>query len=115
MELINFIYNGTPVGFETGNTNLMVNATQMAKIFGKEIKQFNELESTKNFIDSCLNGRESRPLSIQKKEDLIISNPRTGTQMHRILALKFAAWLNPEFELWVYSTIDKLLFILRKG
>jgi len=73
MELINFIYNGTPVGFETGNTNLMVNATQMAKIFGKEIKQFNELESTKNFIDSCLNGRESRPLSIQKKEDLIIS------------------------------------------
>ena len=30
--------------------------------------------------------------------------------MHRILALKFAAWLNPKFELWVYSTIDELLF-----
>lgn len=30
--------------------------------------------------------------------------------MHRILALKFAAWLSPDFELWVYSTIDKLLF-----
>ena len=30
--------------------------------------------------------------------------------MHRILALKFAAWLSPAFELWVYSTIDDLLF-----
>lgn len=30
--------------------------------------------------------------------------------MHRILALKFAAWLNPDFEVWVYSTIENLLF-----
>ena len=30
--------------------------------------------------------------------------------MHRILALKFAAWLNPDFEVWVYSTIDHILF-----
>lgn len=30
--------------------------------------------------------------------------------MHRVLALKFAAWLSPDFELWVYSTIEHLLF-----
>lgn len=30
--------------------------------------------------------------------------------MHRILALKFAAWLDPEFELWVYQTIDDIIF-----
>jgi len=30
--------------------------------------------------------------------------------MHRILALKFAAWLSPKFELWIYSTIERLLF-----
>jgi hypothetical protein len=30
--------------------------------------------------------------------------------MHRILALKFAAWLDPAFELWVYTTIDKIIF-----
>ncbi len=29
--------------------------------------------------------------------------------MHRILALKFAAWLDPEFEVWIYVTIDKIL------
>lgn len=30
--------------------------------------------------------------------------------MHRVLALKFAAWLSPAFELWVYGTIEELLF-----
>jgi hypothetical protein len=30
--------------------------------------------------------------------------------MHRVLALKFAAWLNPAFELWVSSTVENLLF-----
>jgi hypothetical protein len=30
--------------------------------------------------------------------------------MHRVLAIKFAAWLSPRFELWVYLTIDQLLF-----
>lgn len=30
--------------------------------------------------------------------------------MHRVLALKFAAWLSPDFEVWVYSTIEQLLF-----
>ena len=30
--------------------------------------------------------------------------------MHRVLAIKFAAWLNPAFELWVYSTIERILF-----
>ena len=111
MDIVKFEFNGTAVDFEpTGKDNVMVNATQMAKIFGKEIKQFNELESTKKFINSCLNGRESRPLGIEKKQDLIISNPKTGTWMHRILALKFAAWLDPDFDVWVYCTIDKLLF-----
>lgn len=30
--------------------------------------------------------------------------------MHRVLALKFAAWLDPKFELWVFCTIDHILF-----
>ena len=29
--------------------------------------------------------------------------------MHRILALKFAAWLDPKFEVWVFSTIDQII------
>jgi hypothetical protein len=30
--------------------------------------------------------------------------------MHRLLALKFAAWLNLDMEFWVYSTIENLLY-----
>nr|NQU91580.1 hypothetical protein [Bacteroidota bacterium] len=29
--------------------------------------------------------------------------------MHRILALKFAAWLDPHFEVWIFSTIDQII------
>jgi len=28
-----------------------------------------------------------------------------GTWIHERLALKFAAWLSPKFELWIYDTI----------
>lgn len=35
------------------------------------------------------------------------ANP--GTWMHQKLALKLAAWLSPEFELWVYDRIEELL------
>ena len=30
--------------------------------------------------------------------------------MHRVLAIKFAAWLDPDFEVWIYSTIEELMF-----
>jgi KilA-N domain len=105
-----FEYEGQTVEFDFGNDSIMVNATEMAKIFGKEIKRFNDLETTKSFIKNCLNGRFKRPLSVEKEEDLIITRPRSGTWMHRVLALKFAAWLDSEFEIWVYITIDQIMF-----
>jgi len=43
-------------------------------------------------------------LNIESKEDLIISKQKSGTWMHRVLALNFAAWLEPAFDLWVYAT-----------
>lgn len=111
MEVVHFIYGEQEIDFlPTANDNVMVNATQMAKIFGKEVKHFNENDSTEKFINACLKSRNSDFLGIKKKEDLIDSKQKSGTWMHRILALKFAAWLDPDFEVWVYTTIDKLLF-----
>jgi len=40
----------------------------------------------------------------------VLGKQKSGTWMHRVLALKFAAWLNPDFEVWVYTTIDTLLY-----
>ena len=57
MEKKEFKYNGETVGFEVEDKNVMVNATQMAKIFGKSINGFMENESTKRFVKACLNNR----------------------------------------------------------
>ncbi len=110
MEVVHFIYNEKPVDFEpTNSDSVMVNATQMAKVFGREMKDFNKLESTKNFIEACLKSEDSSLIGIKKKEDLIISKQNSGTWMHRILALKFAAWLDPMFDVWVFATIDRII------
>lgn len=110
METQIFSFNGQEIEFGFEKTNVMVNATEMAKIYGKNVANFLRNEDTQNFTKVCLNNANSHYLNVEKEEDLVISSPKTGTFMHRILALKFAAWLNPEFELWVYKTIDYILF-----
>ena len=111
MKAVHFIYNGKKVDFQpTDGSDLMVNATQMAKIFGKQVNEFTSNLNTQNFINECLKNGNSRFLGIENETDLIDSRQKSGTWMHRVLALKFAAWLDPEFELWVYVTIDKILF-----
>lgn len=110
MKTKEFEYNGTVVGFEINDKNVMVNATQMAKIFGRDLYQFTKSEDTKRFIEVCLKPANAGLLGIVNRSDLIMSNQKRGTFMHRVLAIKFAAWLNPDFELWVYNTIDNILF-----
>ena len=67
METKEFEFNGSVVEFELDNKNVMVNATQMAKIFGKEVARFMENESTKKFIEACLKTRNSSFLNIEKE------------------------------------------------
>ena len=92
------------------DNNVMVNATEMAKIFDRRIDFFLKTDTTKEFI-SALEftpfGGNSEPL---KQEEIMRTRGSAGTYFHRILALKFAAWLSPQFEVWVYSTIEQLLF-----
>jgi hypothetical protein len=110
METIKFIYLNQEVEFDVAKENIMVNATEMAKIFNKDVPDFMLLKQTKEFIAECLKNQNSGFLGIEKEEDLYVSKQKSGTWMHRVLALKFAAWLNPAFELWVYMTIDDILF-----
>lgn len=46
-----FSYNGTPITFQIGATT-MVNATQMAKSFGKLAKDWLSNKATKEFINT---------------------------------------------------------------
>ena len=88
----------------------MVNATEMAKAFDRDLYQFTKSEDTKRFIEACQKPANAGLLGIVNESDLIISRQKSGTYMHRVLAIKFAAWLNPDFEIWVYSTIERILF-----
>lgn len=110
MELFDTVYNGKLVPFEFYRENVMVNATEMARLFDKQVVAFMRNDSTKSFISECLKSENSHFLNVESESDLINSRQRSGTWMHRVLALKFAAWLDPAFELWVFSTIDKILF-----
>ena len=105
------VFNGNEVSFVMEKEHkMMVNATEMANIFNKYPKDFLILDGTKRFIDICLNSCENGNLGVQSEEDLYTSKQKTGTWLHRVLALKFAAWLDPAFELWVYCTVENLLF-----
>lgn len=111
METKICVFEENPITFALEKNNgMMINATEMAKPFGKKVEAFMRNEGTILFVNEALKSENSRFLGIQDESDLVDSRQKTGTWMHRILALKFAAWLNPSFELWVYSTIENLLF-----
>ncbi|MCL6102221.1 MAG: phage antirepressor KilAC domain-containing protein [Bacteroidetes bacterium] len=91
----------------------MVNLTEMAKPFGKEPHSFLKTKQTQRFIQAL---EESVPtidgtLKIVKGNfSSEMGNPITqGTWAHQKLALKFAGWLDPRFELWVYDRVEELL------
>lgn len=110
MQTLKFNYHETEISFTYGSEeNVMVNATEMAKAFGKRIDVFLKTDHAKSFINALELtpfGGSSEPL---KRDEIIKSISGASTWMHRILALKFAAWLDPKFEVWVFSTIDEII------
>jgi len=111
MNIQKFKFDDVEIEFDLRQgKNLMVNATEMAKVFGKDLYQFTKSDNTKAFIESCLKPAFAGLLGVKTEDDLIISKQKSGTWMHRVLALKFAAWLNSDFDVWICITIDQLLF-----
>ena len=107
-----FNYNDQVVTFEFVDGQSMVNATQMAKPFPKKAPaDFLRLSSTKSFVlaleeDYKKGGTPKEVLRIVKGGNDV---ELQGTWMDEHLALKFAGWLAPEFEVWVYKKIRELL------
>jgi len=109
-----FDYEGQDISFEFADGNKMVNATQMARPFGKPVGNFLRLKETKQYIQileerySDVNiGQKREVLRVVKGGD--VTEGLQGTWMDEKLALKFASWLSPRFELWVYDRIQELL------
>jgi len=110
-----FKYDNQDIEFDLTQNDVFVNATEMAVAFGERTANFLRAKETKAFIKELekrqVQGSDS---SLENQKQKVISvvhgGRNNGTWMHRKLALKFAAWLHPAFEVWVYSVIDNLLY-----
>lgn len=114
-KITQFNYEGNEISFEFEAGYKMINATEMARRFdGKFVADFLRLKGTKEYI-ALLEKRYGD--SHIAPEDLVlrvikggnVADGLQGTWMEEKLALKFAAWLSPEFELWVFDRIYELL------
>ncbi len=105
-----FRYKGQNISFDFRNKNRMINATEMAKAFGKSVYEFLRLDSTKRFIELLAQKSDTEKSRITfTLKGNFKDGRKQGTWMHEKLALKFAAWLSPEFELWVFDKVQELL------
>ena len=63
-------FDGHPVTFQIErNEKMMVNATEMAKAFGKKVNHFMELDSTKEFVKEALKSRDVGYLKVFSQSD----------------------------------------------
>jgi len=68
MKAIEFIYQDTQIHFALSNDkNIMVNATEMAKAFNKQVVAFVRNENTKLFIEKCLKSENSHFINIKNE------------------------------------------------
>jgi len=102
-KLQSFNYNGSEVLFRLDNTNVMLNATDMAKPYGKKTSEWIRLPSTNNFLQAMETMGKSHSLIVT------IEGRNGGTWMHEDVALEFARWLNPRFAIWCNDRIKELL------
>ena len=110
-KAVEFIYQDIEIHnlFSDGK-NAMINATEMAKVFGKRIDHFLKADHVKSFIKVLELTPYGGSSEVLKAEEIILTKNGVGTYFHQVLALKFASWLDPQFELWVYSKIKEVLF-----
>lgn len=101
-----FQYNGSPITFYKDD-NVMVNATEMAKPFGKLVGDWLRLKATTEFTEAL---SADMPIPISALIQVVKGgNSEQGTWLHEDVALEFARWLSPSFAIWCNKRIKELL------
>lgn len=100
-----FQYNGSPITFNNGDS-VMVNATEMAKHFGKQPAHWLRSQSTQEFINALSGMRNCIATDLVQ---VVNGGDNFGTWMHEDVALEFARWLHPGFAIWCNDRIKELL------
>jgi len=98
-----YLYNGNSVTFQFGNGDVMVNATEMARPFGKRAAEWLRLPSTMQFMSAL------EAMGKSHRSELIVTENGVGTWLHEDVAIEFARWLSPSFLIWCNDRIKELL------
>lgn len=98
-------YKGSQISFMSGE-NVMVNATQMAKPFGKQPIDWLKTNQSKEYIETF---SKLKIISLADLVQVIKGGNNSGTWMHEDVALEFARWLSPAFAIWCNDRIKELL------
>ena len=109
-----FDYKGANVTFAKNGDVVMVNATQMAKNFGKRPNDWLNLPSTKEFIGILTDTRKNGNVDFQAVKTVRggnVSSTAQGTWMHEDVAIEFARWLSPAFAIWCNDRIKELITV----
>lgn len=101
-------YKGSKISFANGK-NVMVNATEMAKSFGKTTKDWLRTNASTEFINSLSAVRQICPSQLVVVRKGNSNEFEQGTWMHEDVALEFARWLSPAFAIWCNDRIKELL------
>lgn len=101
-------YEGQSVRF---NTDCWINATDIAKRFGKRPAKWLELPRTQNYIAAL--ARAMGRTDVRKSDFGLVITRRggllQGTWLHPKLAVAFARWLDDDFAAWCDLRIDALM------
>lgn len=115
------IFNGKE--FYIRGSDRYWDATRMCQMYGKRINNFLRIESTQRYL-SALSKKLNLPVEVEGgimaesqgvEPNALIYKSRggeveqSGTWVHQRVALKLAAWLNEDFEVWVYGVIEELM------
>jgi phage antirepressor YoqD-like protein len=108
-----FQYGNSKITFKQNNGVVMINATEMAKPFGKRPNDWLHLPSTRSFLETLRNTRFSgiteNQLITTSRGGPATKNVAPGTWMHEDVALEFARWLSPQFAIWCNDKIKELM------
>lgn len=105
MNVVKYEYQGNPISFSNEN-GVMVNATNMAKPFGKRPVDWLQNKTTQDFLSVFSKVRKS---TLADLVQVTQGGAYPGTWMHEDVALEFARWLSPEFAIWTNDRIKELL------
>lgn len=109
MENKIYNYKGTEITFILQGSDVMVNATQLAKLYGKRPSDYLSLPSVNQLINAVTRKYGIADNQLVRSVKGGSDKTSQGTWMHRLIILDFCQWLDIDLKLWCTEKLDELL------